>query len=171
MFSLKQITEDAYEFWEGPVRQINRQGVPFIYNLQISPGEYPEEFDREAKVYLGNIVIREAVFNSLKSLLGIREIPQISRLKADKIQQKLPRIDIELKRRETDYHIAIEDNGPGIDPKNFGKIWAQGFSTFGTTGIGLAAMRDAVDRYCGSIDVESAPFVKTAFNIYIPCTC
>jgi two-component system, chemotaxis family, CheB/CheR fusion protein len=67
------------------------------------------------------------------------------------------------------WRFAVSDNGIGIDPQYFDKIFDM-FQRLGPreddggTGIGLALCRSIVDRLGGSISVESQPGVGSIFS-------
>ncbi len=72
-----------------------------------------------------------------------------------------------------DYTLAIGDDGPGIDAKFHGKIFEM-FQVLtpgarsGSTGIGLAIVRRAVDAENGTISVVSAPGQGARFTVVLP---
>lgn len=70
---------------------------------------------------------------------------------------------------------CVEDNGSGIDPKEFDLIFNPGYSTkFSprtgniSTGLGLAHVKIYVELLGGSIRVESLPGVCTRFFMSFP---
>jgi len=70
-------------------------------------------------------------------------------------------------------HIAIEDHGVGIAPKNLPRIFDPYFTTKGMgsekgKGLGLTICHSIITRHDGLISVDSTPGVKTTVNIYLP---
>lgn len=63
--------------------------------------------------------------------------------------------------------VIIENDGAPIAHEQAAKIFEQGFSTKGSTGVGLASIKRIVDRLSGSISVESTG-LSTRFTISIP---
>lgn len=73
-----------------------------------------------------------------------------------------PHIHLSAKREGMDWILAIQDNGIGIDPKYFERVFGvfQRLHTrreYPGTGIGLALCRRIMDRHRGSIWVQSEP--------------
>ena len=73
-----------------------------------------------------------------------------------------PRIHVSAERQDKQWRIKVLDNGIGIDPKNFGRLFVlfqrvHPVDKYPGTGIGLAICRKIVERHGGRIGVESTP--------------
>jgi two-component system nitrogen regulation sensor histidine kinase NtrY len=67
---------------------------------------------------------------------------------------------------ESGVSIEIIDNGQGIDEANIDQIFIPFFTTKSTgTGVGLSLARQIMRYHHGSIQVNSAPGVRTVFKI------
>jgi signal transduction histidine kinase len=69
--------------------------------------------------------------------------------------------------------IEVADNGEGIDPGHYSRIFAPDFTTKPPgkgTGLGLASVKTMVDGYGGRIDFHSKKGQGSTFRVYLPAT-
>jgi PAS domain S-box-containing protein len=84
-----------------------------------------------------------------------------------------PEIHVSAKRDEAFWVFAVQDNGLGIEPKYFDRIF-QMFQRLHTraeyagTGIGLALCRKIVEHHGGKIWIQSQPGVGSTFFFSLP---
>lgn len=82
-------------------------------------------------------------------------------------------VEINVSAPEPDWvQVEIVDNGPGIPPKNFDKIFDPRFTTKQGTvryglGLGLSLTRQLVENHGGAISVDSQPG-RTIFTVGLP---
>lgn len=62
----------------------------------------------------------------------------------------------------------IQDDGRGISSHGLGQVWAGGYSTRGSSGLGLSFVRQVVEQNMGSISLDSTEGVGTTVRLYIP---
>ena len=64
--------------------------------------------------------------------------------------------------------IRVADNGVGIEPEHMKKIWTRGVSYRGSSGLGMAFVRDMVLQSNGDIQIESTVDVGTTVTLFLP---
>jgi two-component system sensor histidine kinase/response regulator len=84
-----------------------------------------------------------------------------------------PRIHIGVEDKVDHWQFSVSDNGEGIDPKQFNRVF-QIFQRLHAeheqpgAGIGLSICKRIVERHGGRIWIESAPGEGTTFRWTIP---
>jgi two-component system sensor histidine kinase PilS (NtrC family) len=72
-------------------------------------------------------------------------------------------------RRRDELQIRIADTGRGMTPAEQARIFEPFYTRFeGGRGLGLAVVRQIIDRYAGKIDITSEPRVGTEISITLP---
>jgi len=84
-----------------------------------------------------------------------------------------PRVHISSQQQGAEWVFSIQDNGIGIDPKYFNRIFVifkrlHTRETYPGSGIGLALCKSIVERHGGRIRVESQPDMGTVFLFTVP---
>ncbi len=75
---------------------------------------------------------------------------------ADAVDEKNGKIRIEVDAEDGEIVIGILDNGCGIAEKDINKVWDAGFSSHGSTGLGMGYVRDVICGLGGKISLCSA---------------
>jgi signal transduction histidine kinase/DNA-binding response OmpR family regulator len=87
--------------------------------------------------------------------------------------EESPRVYVSAERKGDDHVFTVQDNGVGIDPQFFDRIFVifqrlQTTTKYPSTGIGLAICKKIVERHGGRIWVESEPGKGSAFYFTFP---
>lgn len=110
--------------------------------------------------------IKEIVFNLIDNSIKYKDP-----------KKSVNKIFVNLVEEKDNYSIIIEDNGLGIEEKYLPHIFQRGFriidhskknNTNNGHGIGLAIVKNIIDKHNWTISVQSSLYVGSVFTIIIP---
>lgn len=85
----------------------------------------------------------------------------------DAIDCQTGRITIEVDCQDGDIIITVSDNGCGIPKKDLAAVWEPGFSSHGSTGLGMSYVKEIIEGYGGTISISSELNRGTTISIRI----
>lgn len=135
------------------------QEVGDIFRERIIAARAQVEIDPLPKVWGDKVQLTQLFQNLLSNALKYHS-------------EKLPSIRVHAKEEAKQWLFSVEDNGIGIDPQFFDKIFIifqrlHNKSDYSGTGIGLAICKKIVERHGGRIWVESRPGEGSTFYFTI----
>ncbi len=83
------------------------------------------------------------------------------------IDPETGKIDITVNAINGDIIITISDNGCGMSPCDLERVWDVGYSSHGSTGLGMSYVREIIEGCSGSITIESIPNAGTTVTIHL----
>jgi light-regulated signal transduction histidine kinase (bacteriophytochrome) len=144
----------------------------------------PVDLARVASVAVANLRVQ---IDSSGAALDIGELPTVSGNESQLLQllQNLignaikyrsaapPKIRVWAELAGEHWHLAVRDNGMGIDPKHSERIFEPFIRLHSSheiegTGVGLAICRAVVERHGGRIWVDSRPGEGATFHFTLP---
>ncbi|WP_169083988.1 sensor histidine kinase [Paenibacillus sp. PL91] len=131
--------------------ELKKQGISL--ETHIPDVKYPVRVDRMGLMRtIGNIVKNAVQYGKEGKVLGV-----------------------DLLEMDDEYQLNIWDRGPGIPEEELAHIFERSYrsdkarsSESGGSGLGLAIARSLAEREGGGIAVQSMPWEKTSFGLFLP---
>jgi PAS domain S-box-containing protein len=167
---LQRLIKDLLEY-----SRVGTRGKPFA----------PTDMEKVLADALANLTVaiadaRAAVVHDPLPLVDADETQMVSLLQnlignalKYRAPDRPPEIAIHVERTGLDWLFAVQDNGIGIDPQHFQRIFMvfqrlHGRQEYEGTGIGLAVCKKIVERHGGRIWVDSLPGRGSTFYFTLP---
>jgi sensor histidine kinase regulating citrate/malate metabolism len=138
----------------GKTAQANERGVELLVSEDsgLDDGLLPETLPpRDLVTILGNLID-----NAMDAAQGSARA----------------RVSVTVSAEDAELVLRVADTGPGVDPAHADLVFQRGFSTKptgpGGRGLGLALVRQAVQRHQGSLTVAEAEGGGAAFEVRLP---
>jgi len=115
---------------------------------------------RDAVVYVNRVLIARALVNLISNAANAIEG------RADgRILVSVERVD---EGEGPTVRFEVSDNGVGIPEADLARIWDSGFTTHGSTGLGMGFVKSAVERSDGAVSIVSRPGSGSRVIFQIP---
>ena len=165
---LEQLTDDLLSY-----ARVNADSAHMgPVDLQAVAAEVVQSLDAVIRETQATVTISE-----LPTVFGLRR--QLAQLMQNLICNSLtyvrdqaPVVNLSAQRQDAKWVISVEDNGIGIEPQHYERIFEvfkrlHGQSEYAGTGIGLAVCRRVVHQHGGKIWVKSVPGKGSTFQFTI----
>ena len=128
---------------------------------QISIESYAPHVSAETEVpgavlYANQGLLSRAVVNLIVN--AVQAVPE----------DREPRVEFTALRKDGHNVLAVTDNGKGVSPELKETVWTHGVSGRGSSGLGLAFVKTAAERFGGHVEIESEPDQGTTIAVWIP---
>jgi PAS domain S-box-containing protein len=132
-----------------------------LFHSSISKKNIDLEIDELPVINYSRTAIRQLLHNLIGNAIKYSNV------------DKRPKIEVKVMEDKDKYQFKINDNGIGFDPKYKEKIFEifqrlHSKSQYSGTGLGLAICKKIVEKYGGSIWVESQVGIGSTFYFTIP---
>lgn len=154
-----RISTQRYEFEKADFNELIKDTLDDL-SFKINEENAVVEYNDLPELYCNPTLIRQLFLNLIHNALKFRS-------------EKQPEIKISCIRKNEYWLFSVEDNGIGIEPAYFEKIFLifqrlHDREKYPGTGIGLAICKKIVERHGGQICVDSTPGRGTVFFFTLP---
>lgn len=168
---MRRLLDDVlrYARWRGDLREPARSVAlgPLVDEVRESlAGRIAE---RSAEVAIGDL----PVVHGHPALLSLMLQNLIANALKFVPPERSPRVRVTGEVRPGATVITVADNGVGIDPADFGRLFRpfqrlQPQRLYEGTGLGLALCREIAEAHGGRIEIDSVPGQGTRFHVHLP---
>jgi nitrogen fixation/metabolism regulation signal transduction histidine kinase len=176
------VTEKVREFCNTLVEQIDvMSSIASAFSTYASmPAQQSEETDVPMVTRLALDIFNENYIHydsDTESVLAVFDRTQLIRVVTNLVKNAIQataagddsRIDVQVSHDEERVFVKVRDNGTGIHPDHVDKIFEPKFTTKTSgMGLGLAMVKQIVENFNGTIDMETEYGEFTEFTVCIP---
>ena len=161
--ALTEIANEFSSFAKMPTTSLSSTDLRIILKDAVGT------FDKEIKVVKETSGIKKAMIRGDENQL-IRVFNNLLKNSSQAIPEgRTGVIQVLLTQEENNYLVEIKDNGKGIDPTQYDKIFTPNFTTKSSgSGLGLAIVKNIMKNHGGKIYFESKMTVGTSFFLQFP---
>lgn len=161
--ALTEIANEFSSFAKMPTTSLSKVDLRVIIRDAVGT------FDNEIKVVKELNGIESAIIKGDDSQL-IRVFNNLFKNSTQSITEgRVGVIQVILTEEESSYLVEIKDNGKGIDPSQYDKIFIPNFTTKSSgSGLGLAIVKNIIKNHGGKIRFESKIGIGTSFFLTLP---
>ena len=161
--ALTEIANEFSSFAKMPTTSLSSTDLRIILKDAVGT------FDQEIKVIKEVNGIEHAIIKGDDNQL-IRVFNNLLKNSAQSIPKgRVGVIQVVLSEDASHYFVEVKDNGKGIDPAQYEKIFTPNFTTKSSgSGLGLAIVKNIIKNHSGKITFESKVDVGTSFHLVFP---
>lgn len=156
----EMISEVLYEDQQFPITTRELVGVVMSQSSVTDYAPFLQVSNQlpEAKILANRLLFPRALINLLQNSAHAMT------------DDREPEIKLQVHRADTPAWVAftVEDNGSGIDQEHLQSVWDRGASGRQSSGLGLAFVRNVVEKMGGEIRIESTPGQGTRISLELP---
>jgi len=117
--------------------------------------------------------VRMEVDDALPEVMAneVRLVRALTNLTDNAIDAGARSVTVRFHRRGNDLAIVVTDDGRGMSADVLERCFEEGYSTKGSTGMGLAFVKQVVTEHGGSVTIESSEGLGTCCSIVVPGVC
>lgn len=143
------------------MESILRAAMPPQVDLRVNAAA-PEAYVHAERVWIEQVLLNLTL--NARDAIGSEGTVVIETALADADGEQVPR------RRDSFIRLRVADDGPGMDPQTAERVFERAFSTKdgGGRGLGLATVRNIVDRLGGQVRLDTAEGRGARFDVYLP---
>jgi len=133
----------------------NMVTVQELFNIISTYVAINEKMNREVR-YDNRCPDRKVYVNKIRMIRAIINVIENASAAVSNIKDRKPDILVAADTGPEGIGIFITDNGSGIGKEELEQIWNTGYSSKGSTGLGLSFTRSVVENHGGKIQIESS---------------